>query len=99
MEVLVATQGWVILHQVSATFGGTFGSETATVTVTATFSDGQTTVWTIAAAASGTSGNSSNDLASLMRDNTHIAQLSFTLQSSIAGSQVTATARVVATEV
>jgi hypothetical protein len=81
---------------VAITFGGVFGSETARAVCTATFLDSTTATWTISGTVTGTVSVTVADVAALMKDNTVVAQLAITLQSTIASSQVNATARVVA---
>lgn len=98
-QTMLPTSGhtsFPLLELVAVTFGGTFGSETARAVCTATFLDSTTTTWTITGTATGTVSVTVADVAALMKDNTVVAQLAITLQSTIANSQVNATARVVA---
>jgi hypothetical protein len=85
-----------LLELVIIVFGGTFASETASVVCTATFLDSTTASWTLSATTSSTVSMTVADMATLMEDNSAIAQVAVTIQSTIANSQVAATARVVA---
>lgn len=98
-QTMLPTSGhtsFPLLELVAVTFGGTFGSETARAVCTATFLDNSTATWTISSTATGTVSVTVADVAALMKENTVVAQIAITLQSTIASSQVNATARVVA---
>lgn len=85
-----------LLELVVVAFGGTFTSETASVVCIATFLDSTTASWTLSATTASTVSMTVADMATLMKDNSAIAQVAVTIQSTIANSQVTAAARVVA---
>lgn len=93
-------RGLLQIQQLTVTFAGTFGSETATALVTINFADG-TSASSFGLTATGASapGVSSNDIAGLMKDGTLIRSVTVTLQSTIASSLVTAVARVVGLQV
>lgn len=72
-------------------YGGTFGSETVTAQITATYSDTTTGVVTKTATAVETVSFTNSDLMSLIKDGVYITQTSFQSQSTIANSAVTVT--------
>ncbi|HEY8805477.1 MAG TPA: hypothetical protein VIM42_10315 [Clostridium sp.] len=72
-------------------FGGTFGSETVTAQITATYSDLTTGIVTKTATAVGTTSFSNSDLMALIKDGVFITQASFQSKSTIASSLATVT--------
>jgi hypothetical protein len=91
-------QGFVLLSMARAVFAGTFGAETATVNITATFSDNSTAAATLTATATGTQVLASSGLLAMAKDGLYVKSLAFTLQSTIANSLVTATPALVAAQ-
>jgi len=76
---------------IDVVFGGTFGSETATAQITATYSDLTTGTVTKTATAVGTVSFTNSDLMSLIKDGVYITQTSFQSKSTIASSLATVT--------
>lgn len=90
--------GFSALGMVRVVFGGSFTAETVTATIAATFSDGATSIATVATGSSGTQVLASGGLLALHRDGAYIKKLSASLASSVSGSAVTATVDVIATQ-
>jgi len=70
-------------------FGGTFGSETATVQIVSNFSDGTNASQTFTATATGTTALTNAQLRSLCKDGVSISSLAISSKSTIASSAVT----------
>jgi Right handed beta helix region len=90
--------GLSLIVMTRAVFGGTFGSETATVTWTATFSDTSTASATATATATGTQVVASGGLITLAKEGLYITSLTVKIKSTIAGSTVTAAVDLIATQ-
>jgi len=72
-------------------FGGTFGSETITVTSTITYSDATTSLITYTANATGTTSLTNTQLMALIKDGVYIISISTVAKSSIASTSATVT--------
>ena len=87
----------ILLRGVNVTSSGTFGSETLTVKVTATFSDSTTANVTKTFTAAGVSADLSvTDIANLFKDGVKLSSLAVAAESSLAAGSSIATAAVVA---
>jgi hypothetical protein len=91
-------QGFVIFSMIRAVFSGTFSSETATVNVTATFSDNSTASATMTTASASTQVLASGGLLSLAKDGLYVKSVQFQLESTIANSLVSAIPSLVAAQ-
>lgn len=89
-------QGFAAFMLVSIVFAGTFNAETATATITVTFSDATTGSATVTATATGRQNLAASGFVSVTKDGAYVTQVAVTLQSTITSSAVTATANVVA---
>jgi hypothetical protein len=78
--------GMVMLGIGRVVWSGTFGSETATLTLTATFSDATTASTTVTATAVGTVFLADSSKFALLKDGVYITQFNAKVKSSIASS-------------
>jgi hypothetical protein len=92
VDLLPAT-GYVALSPLffNVVFGGTFGTETVTATITVTFSDTTTASITKTATAATTTPLTGTDLMGLIKDGVYINKISVKSKSSIASSTATVT--------
>ncbi|MGB4768214.1 MAG: hypothetical protein WBP22_03060 [Candidatus Saccharimonas sp.] len=97
----VGYNGFALITVIQAIFAGTFNAETATVSVTVTYSDGSNSSVSpgpqaLLATAASTQVASSTTFVNLHKNGVYITSVSAALKSTIASSQVTATVKMVA---
>jgi hypothetical protein len=90
---LLPITGYVALNPLffNVVFGGTFGAETVTSTISVAYSDTTTTSITKTATAVGTTSLTGTDLMGLIKDGVYINKISVKSKSSISSSTVTVT--------
>lgn len=93
-QLIKPNSGYGSLHIESCdlVFGGTFGSETVTVQIIVTYSDGTTTTITsFTATATGTTAMSLAQIRAMIKQGVSIASISFQSKSSLSGGSSIAT--------